>query len=101
MVAQRRVRTRYRVRAHNARSLATPDRDKQTYTPTRHNSTNIAPIDDALAAIEALKPGERLVYQRFADQYRVRARNGHAPQRAPRHNNSTFSTHCFSTQRCL
>jgi hypothetical protein len=31
----------------------------------------MAPIDDALAAIEALKPGEKLLYQRFADQYGV------------------------------
>jgi hypothetical protein len=38
---------------------------------TRHNSTNIAPIDDALAAIKALKPKEKLVYQRIADQYSV------------------------------
>ena len=57
----------YRVRARNARSRATPDRDKLTYTLTRHNSTNIAPIGDALAAIEALKLEEKLVYQRFAD----------------------------------
>ena len=28
-------------------------------------------IDKALAAIEALKPGEKLVYQRFADQFNV------------------------------
>ena len=58
----------YRVRARNARSRATPDRDTLTYTLTRHNSTNMAPIDDALAAIEALKPEEKLVYQRIADQ---------------------------------
>jgi hypothetical protein len=48
-----------------------PDRDKLTYTLTRHNSTNMAPIDNALAAIKALKPGEKLVYQRFVNQYSV------------------------------
>ncbi|KAF1922459.1 uncharacterized protein M421DRAFT_18414, partial [Didymella exigua CBS 183.55] len=31
----------------------------------------MAPIDDALATIEALKPGEKLVYQAFADKYGV------------------------------
>jgi hypothetical protein len=31
----------------------------------------MAPIDDALAAIEALEPGEKLVYQKIADQYGV------------------------------
>jgi len=31
----------------------------------------MAPIDDALAAIKALKPGEKLVYQKIADQYEV------------------------------
>lgn len=57
----------YRVRARNARSRAAPDRDKLTYTSTRYNSTDMAPIDDARAAIEALKPGEELVYCIFAD----------------------------------
>ena len=31
----------------------------------------MAPIDDALAAIKALKPGEKLVYQKIADQDKV------------------------------
>jgi hypothetical protein len=31
----------------------------------------MAPIDDALAAIKALKPGEKLVYQKIADQHKV------------------------------
>jgi len=31
----------------------------------------MAPIDDALAAIEALEPGEKLVYQKIADQFGV------------------------------
>ncbi|KAF1923476.1 uncharacterized protein M421DRAFT_406685 [Didymella exigua CBS 183.55] len=34
---------------------------------TCNNSTTIAPIDNALAAIRALKPGEKLVYQEIAD----------------------------------
>ena len=31
----------------------------------------MAPIDDALAAIKALKPGEKLVYQQIADQHKI------------------------------
>ena len=31
----------------------------------------MAPIDNALAAIKALKPEEKLVYQKIADQYGV------------------------------
>jgi hypothetical protein len=31
----------------------------------------MAPIDDAIAAIEALGPGEKLLYQRIADQFGV------------------------------
>ena len=31
----------------------------------------MAPMDDALAAIKALKPGEKLVYQKIADQHKV------------------------------
>jgi hypothetical protein len=31
----------------------------------------MAPIDNALAAIEAQGPEEKLVYQRIADQYAV------------------------------
>jgi hypothetical protein len=32
-----------------------------TYTSTRDNSTTVVPIDDALAAIESLEPGENSV----------------------------------------
>jgi hypothetical protein len=42
-----------------------------TYTLTRNYSTTMAPIDDALAAIEALDSGEKLVYQKIADQFGV------------------------------
>jgi hypothetical protein len=42
-----------------------------TYTLTRDNSTAIAPIDNALAAIEALDLGEKLVYQKIANQHSV------------------------------
>jgi hypothetical protein len=42
-----------------------------THTSTRNYSTAMAPINDALAAIEALDPGEKLVYQKIADQYGV------------------------------
>ena len=66
-----RARTRYRVRARNARSRATPGYPKQHPSSARNNSTTMAPIDDALAAIEALEPGEKLVYQKIADQFGV------------------------------
>jgi len=42
-----------------------------THTSTRDNSTTMSPIDDALAAIEALELGETLVYQKVADQFGV------------------------------
>jgi hypothetical protein len=57
----------YRVRARNARSRATPDRDNTSPFLTRCNSTTMAPINNALAAVEALEPGEKLVYQKIAD----------------------------------
>ncbi|KAF1926990.1 uncharacterized protein M421DRAFT_188595 [Didymella exigua CBS 183.55] len=34
---------------------------------TRNNSTTMAPINNALAAIQALKLGENLVYQEIAN----------------------------------
>jgi hypothetical protein len=40
----------------------TPDRDKIAQTSTRNNSTTMAPIDEALAAIEALELEKKLVY---------------------------------------
>ena len=49
----------------------TPDNQNSTHTSTRHTSTTMAPIDNALAAIKALKPEEKLVYQKIADQYGV------------------------------
>jgi hypothetical protein len=39
-----------------------------THTSTRNYSTAMPPINDALAAIEALDPREKLVYQKIADQ---------------------------------
>jgi hypothetical protein len=57
------VRTQgYRGRARNARSRATPDRDKIAQTSTRYYLTTMAPINDALAVIKALNLGEKLVY---------------------------------------
>jgi len=58
---------KYRVRARNARSRATPGYPKQHPSSARNNSTTMAPINDALAAIEALEPGEKLVYQKIAN----------------------------------
>lgn len=42
-----------------------------THTSTRNNSTAMAPIDNALAAIKALDLREKLVYQRIADKFGV------------------------------
>jgi hypothetical protein len=36
-----------------------------------YNSTTMAPIDDALAHIGSLKPGDKLCYQKIADEYGV------------------------------
>jgi len=52
----------YRVRARDARIRVTPDHQNQCLSSTRNNSTTMAPIDDALAAINALELGEKLVY---------------------------------------
>jgi hypothetical protein len=40
-----------------------------TDTPTsaRDNSTTMDPIDEAVAAIESREPGEKLVYQHYAN----------------------------------
>ena len=40
-------------------------------TSTNHNTTNMAPIDEALAAIDSLEPGDKIVYAKFADAYGV------------------------------
>jgi hypothetical protein len=40
-------------------------------TSARHNSTNMAPTDDALAAIEAHELREKVVYQKYATKYNV------------------------------
>ena len=56
------------VRARNARSRATPDRDKIVQTSTRDNLTTVAP--KALIAVEA-QGKEKLVYQKIADWYQI------------------------------
>jgi hypothetical protein len=48
-----------------------PNSACNTITPTMCNSTNMSPIEAALAAIELLKPGEKLVYAQIARQYGV------------------------------
>jgi hypothetical protein len=61
------------VRSVHGNSACTPNTKitKQLPTLTRHNSTNMAPIDDALAAIKAQELGEQIVYQKYADKYNV------------------------------
>jgi hypothetical protein len=48
-----------------------PIRTCNTKTPTTHNSTNMGSIEAALAAIESLEPGEKLVYAQIATEYDV------------------------------
>jgi hypothetical protein len=52
----------YCVCARNARSRVTPNNQNSTYTSTRYTLTTMAPINNALAAIKALKLEEKLVY---------------------------------------
>jgi predicted DNA-binding protein (UPF0251 family) len=61
----------YRVRARDAqlRVMRTPHQNTQISQP--HNSTNMAPIDDALAEIESLKHSEELSYKRIAKKHGV------------------------------
>jgi hypothetical protein len=46
-----------------------PIRACNTKTSTMRNSTNMGSIEAALAAIESLKPGEKLVYAQIAREY--------------------------------
>jgi hypothetical protein len=48
-----------------------PIRACNTKTSTTRNSTNMGSIEAALAAIESLKPGEKLVYTQIAREYDV------------------------------
>jgi hypothetical protein len=52
----------YRGSSTNACHHPTPDSACNTINPTTCNSTNMSPIEAALAAIKLLKPGEKLVY---------------------------------------
>jgi hypothetical protein len=52
----------YRGSSTNARPHPTPDSVCNTITSTTRNATNMSPIEALLAAIESLKPGEKLVY---------------------------------------
>ena len=44
---------------------------KTRQTSQHHKSTNMAPIDEALTAIEALEPGTKLSYTKLAAKYGV------------------------------
>lgn len=62
---------RYRVRARDARIRAMQHQHQNILLSTRVNSTNIAPIDDALAEIESLKPREGYSYRKLATKHGV------------------------------
>ena len=49
----------------------TPDSVCNTITSTTRNSTNMSPIEAALAAIESLRPEEKLIYAQVARKYGV------------------------------
>jgi hypothetical protein len=38
---------------------------------TRHNSTDMAPIDDAFVELELLEPSENFLYRKIAAKYSV------------------------------
>ena len=44
---------------------------KHLQTSTRHNSTSMAAIDKALAAIKLRELGDKIIYQQYADKYNV------------------------------
>jgi hypothetical protein len=53
-----------------ARTLNTRS-PKHPLTSTCYNSTNMAAIDDAIAAIELRELGDKVIYQHYADKYGV------------------------------
>jgi hypothetical protein len=61
------------VRSVHGVAACTPNTKQQKYTTfsTRDISTTMAPIDDAIAAIERQELGEQLVYQKYAEKYGV------------------------------
>jgi hypothetical protein len=61
------------VRSVHGFAACTPNTKTLNHPPTstHNNSVNMAPIDDALAAIEARELGEEIVYQHYADKYSV------------------------------
>jgi hypothetical protein len=65
----------------------TPDAPQ---TLTRDNSTTMAPIDDAIAAIESREHGEHFSYQAIVDEFGVQRST--LPKR-PRKPTSSFSAH--------
>jgi hypothetical protein len=54
--------------AQQSTNTKTPDKPP---TLTHRNSTTMAPIDDAVAAIELLEPGQHFTYRAIARQFGV------------------------------
>ena len=48
-----------------------PANTKPPHTSARHNSTNMSPIEAAIAAVHALEPGEKFSYTKIASQFGV------------------------------
>ena len=61
----------YRVGSRNARVRVMRGELQTPQTSASHNSTIMAPIDDALADLESLKPDEPFSYTKTADKYGV------------------------------
>jgi hypothetical protein len=61
----------YRVRAPRARIRLMPATRLNHQPSTRNNSTTIAPIDDAIAAIDARKSVDDLTLTEIADKFSV------------------------------
>jgi hypothetical protein len=58
-----------RMTAQRSRRPNDRDEHQNFNTSTRDNSTNMSSIEAALAAIDALEPGEPLIYSHIAKQY--------------------------------
>jgi hypothetical protein len=76
----------------------TSDDATKSPTLTRYNTTNMDPIQEALAAIESRDPGDNLVYQEYADFFGVdRATLARRHQGRQRSRSTQYSDQCKLT----
>ena len=48
-----------------------PANTKPPHTSAHHNSTNMSPVEAAIADVHALEPGEKFLYTKIASQFGV------------------------------